>query len=463
MKFAAMISFYNSLHRKKEEFIPREPGRVGLYTCGPTVYDFQHIGNMRAYIGWDILKRFLIAQGFEVRHIMNITDVGHLTSDADAGEDKLEVARKRERLTAWQVAEKYFEQFKADTTLLNILPPTKYVRATDLVQQQIAFVSVLEKKGYVYKTGDGMYFDTAQSPDYGALGRLNVAGQQEGARVEANPEKRNATDFAVWKFSPPGEKRDMEWESPWGVGFPGWHLECSVIAREFLGDEFDIHTGGIDHLTVHHPNEIAQSQAVTGMIPARFWLHNNFINYQDKRISKSAGTFVKVSDIVCGGVTPLAYRYYVLQTHYRKELAYSWDALKAAAQGLQNIYKEISFFDQPSGNCPNFEADFTAALSDDLNCAKALDVMQRLIKSAEPSAAKLQSLFMMDEVLGLGFENEWRRRSSLPEAALLLLEERKKARAEGEYELADALREKMTSLGVEVKDGSEGQRAARIQ
>ncbi|MEK7584351.1 MAG: class I tRNA ligase family protein, partial [Patescibacteria group bacterium] len=272
-----MMELYNNLTRKKEAFVSLVPHAVGLYTCGPTVYDYQHIGNLRAYIIWDVLKRFLISQGYTVTHIMNVTDVGHLTSDSDEGEDKIEIARQREKLSAKSIAEKYFTEFKNDSDALGILPPTKYVPATSLIPEQIAFVQELERRGYLYRISDGMYFDTSKSQDYGALGRLDIKNLIKGKRVEFNPEKRNASDFAVWKFSPRESQREMEWESPWGKGFPGWHLECSVIARKHLGDQFDIHTGGIDHLTVHHPNEIAQSEAVTGKVPARFWLHNNFV------------------------------------------------------------------------------------------------------------------------------------------------------------------------------------------
>ena len=455
-----MILLYNNLTRKKQVFAPITPGKVDLYTCGPTVYDYQHIGNMRAYITWDILKRFLTQQGYEVKHIMNVTDVGHLTDDADAGEDKIEVARKIERSTAWQVAEKYFEAFKLGLTYINVVPAAKYVKATDEIKAMIDFVRKLEQKGYLYKISDGMYFDTSKDPSYGKLGKIDLKGMRPGARVEVNQEKRNPTDFAVWKFSPKDEQRDMEWDSPWGKGFPGWHLECSVIAMKYLGEKFDIHTGGIDHLTVHHPNEIAQSKAVTGEVPAQYWLHNNFINFQDKKMAKSAGTYVRLADIYAGNVDPLAYRYYAMSTHYRKEIAYSWSAIQAAYQGLKNLYKEISFFSKPKIGCADFEKKFIDALSDDLNTAKALDIMHRLIKSSYPSGAKLKSLFMMDEVLGLRMKEEWKRRRTLPPSAIEILRQREDARAHKEWDVSDALRDKLLDQGIEVMDTSEGQAAA---
>ncbi|OGY89632.1 MAG: cysteine--tRNA ligase [Candidatus Komeilibacteria bacterium RIFCSPHIGHO2_01_FULL_52_14] len=454
------IKLYNTLTRKKTEFVPIVPGHVGLYTCGPTVYDYQHIGNMRAYITWDILKRFFLSQRFDVTHVMNVTDVGHLTSDADEGEDKLELAKKRERLSAWDVASKYFDYFREDLERVNILPPTFYAKATDFIDDQIAFTKRMEERGFLYRTSDGMYFDTSKVPNYGKIGSLDVKGLMAGKRVALNPEKKNATDFAVWKFSPKDSKRDMEWDSPWGKGFPGWHLECSVISRKFLGDTFDIHTGGIDHATVHHPNEMAQTWAVTNKEQARFWLHNNFINFKDKKMSKSAGTFVRLVDMITGGVGPLSYRYFVMQTHYRKEIAYSWEAIRAADQGLKNIYRELSFYGMPDNGCEDLLQKFNEALADDLNTAKALDLVQKVIGSKSPSGGKLRTLFMMDEVLGLRFRDEWERRRNLPHISMALLEEREKARKNRDWARADAIRKKLLDYRIEVKDTNEGQQAA---
>ena len=453
------LYLYNSLSRKKEIFTPLSAPQVGLYTCGPTVYDYQHIGNLRAYITWDILKKVLQSHGYEVRHIMNVTDVGHLTDDADTGEDKMEIARKRERMNAWELADKYFAVFKQDSDLLHITPPTEYVKATELIPEQIAFVKQLDDKGFLYRTSDGMYFDTSKVKDYGKVGTLAVAGQRAGARVSVSAEKKNPTDFAVWKFSPSDSKREMEWDSPWGIGFPGWHLECSVIAMEKLGPQFDIHTGGIDHRTVHHPNEMAQSEAVTGTLQARYWLHNNFVNYQDKKMAKSAGTYVRLEDIVAGGVSAVAYRFFVMQTQYRKEIAYSWEALKAAHQGLKNVYLDMSFLPMGAGRCVSYEKKFNAALADDLNTPKALDVMQKLLKSSEENCAKLQSLFVMDEVLSLGLKDEWQRRQNLPIRARTLLAERAVARADNDWARADAIRQELTNLHVAVKDTKAGQQA----
>lgn len=458
-----IINLYNSLTRSKELFKPLKDDKVGMYTCGPTVYDSPHVGNMRAYIIWDVLKRFLISQGYKVKHIMNVTDVGHLTSDADAGDDKMEVAKKRERITAWEVADRYFKEFIENIESLNIIAPTDFVRATDLIKEQIEFVKKLEEKGYLYTITDGVYFDTSKDPEYGKLGRLNLMGMISGARVEENVEKKNASDFAVWKFSPKDSKRDMEWDSPWGKGFPGWHLECSVISMEKLGDQFDIHTGGIDHLTVHHPNEIAQSKAVTGRVPAVFWIHNEYVNFKDKKMAKSEGTFVKISDIAAGGVHALAYRYFVLQTHYRKEVIYSWEAIKAAHQGLMNIYKDVSFFDAPDNICESCEEKFFNAMSDDLNTAKALDIFHSLIKSDKPTSEKLASIINMDKVLGLGIEHMWKQRSKVPAVAKKLLKEREQARVNKDWKQSDKIRDKLFDLGVLVNDTKEGQKAALVE
>lgn len=457
------IHFYNSLTHRKEEFIPLKPGVVGLYTCGPTVYDFQHVGNMRAYVSWDILKRFLQSQNFKVTHIMNITDVGHLTSDEDEGEDKIELAAQRERLTAWQIAEKYFEIFKEDLHALNVIPPATYAKATEHIAEQIALVKVLEQKGYAYRLSDGMYFETEKFLEYGRLGRRDLRRLLPGARVEMNLEKHGASDFALWKFSPDpaegGKPRQMEWDSPWGKGFPGWHIECSAMSMKYLGSTFDIHTGGIDHQSVHHNNEIAQSQAATGKPLARYWLHNNFLNFKDKKMAKSAGTFVRLADVVAGGVAPLAYRLFLLQTHYRKELCYSWEAIKAADMGLKRLYKEISFFDEPQRSCAEFENKFWDSLADDLNTPKALSVMQKMLASQEPSGAKMKSLIAMDAVLGLNFAGEWERRKNIPSFAADLIAQRASARADKDWKLADILRDKLLELGVEVKDTPSGQQA----
>ncbi|PIR07195.1 MAG: cysteine--tRNA ligase [Candidatus Komeilibacteria bacterium CG11_big_fil_rev_8_21_14_0_20_36_20] len=458
------ILLYNSLTKQKEEFKPIEKNKVGLYTCGPTVYDYPHIGNLLAYIFWDVLKRFFLSQGYKVKHVMNLTDVGHLVSDADEGEDKLAKAGRESGRTAWQVADFFIKVFKRNIKDLNILKPTHFLRATETIQEQIDFVSVLEEKGFLYQTSDGLYFDTSKLPDYGKLANLSQIKLQEGARVAKNPEKKNPTDFAVWKFSPKdGRKRDMEWDSPWGVGFPGWHLECSVMSQMMLGDTFDIHTGGIDHLTVHHPNEMAQSEAATGKLQANYWLHNAFNKVDGHKMAKSAGNFIILEDIKKKGYWPLAYRLLVLQNHYRQPLNFTWLALEAAQQSLKNIIREIAFYDEPKKVIAEFAEKFDAALADDLNTAKGLAVLQAVIDSDKPTADKLATILKIDEVLGLNLKEFRKNFLSLSSQAKKLLKQRSAAREKKDWDLSDDLREQLNKIGVEVQDTTQGQKAVQMK
>jgi cysteinyl-tRNA synthetase len=455
------IYFYNSLTRKKEEFKPLKKGRVGLYTCGPTVYDYPHLGNLLSYLVWDVLKRFLLSQGYKVTHVMNITDVGHLTSDADEGEDKLEAAGRRTGKKAWEIADYFLKVFLNNIHSFNILPPTKMMRATETIKEQIEFVKILEAKGYLYKTSDGLYFDTSKIKDYGRLANLSNMEIKEGARVAKNLAKKHPTDFAVWKFSPAEGQRDMEWESPWGLGFPGWHLECSVMSRLVLGDTFDIHTGGIDHLTIHHPNEMAQSEAVTGQQQANYWIHNAFMKIAGSKMSKSAGTFITLEDIKAKGFSPLAYRFLVLQNHYRQPLNFFWESLTAAQTGLLNLVKEIAGYDKPKGGCQELENKFYEALADDLNTSRGLAILQEVIDSSQPSGAKLKTIFKIDEVLGLDLANLREKILDLSGDVKVILEKRAEARQNKDWPESDRLRDKLTKLGIEVKDTDKGQKAIR--
>ncbi len=458
------IYLTNSLSKQKEEFAPLKSGQVGLYSCGPTVYDYPHIGNWRAYIVWDVLKRFLSSQGYAVNHIMNITDVGHLTSDADDGEDKMQLASQRTGKDAWAIADFFIKVFQDGLQELNILPPTKFVRATACIKEQIDFVKELESKGFLYRLADGLYFDTAKSADYGRLANLGQVQIQAGARVAVNPEKKHPADFAVWKFSPANSpQRDMEWDSPWGKGFPGWHLECSVISRLNLGDTFDIHTGGVDHLTIHHPNEMAQSQAVTGKVQARYWLHNDFVKFMDGKMSKSLGSFITLQDLQAKKLSPLAYRYLVLQTHYRKPMNFTWEALAAAVAGLTSIVGEIVWYNEPGEIITEQLDKFNNALADDLNIAKALAVLQETIALDMDSSRKLATIYRMDEVLGLNLKILREQALMLPAEAQELLVQRLKAKNEKNWELADKLREDLAGQGIAVQDTKEGQKAVKMR
>ncbi len=398
------LRIFNTLTRQVEDFQPLHPPKVGFYGCGPTVYDRAHIGNHRANIFDDVLHRTLVHEGFDVKFVMNITDVGHLVSDADEGEDKLEKGAKREKLSVWDVAEKYTKLFKQDFVALNIAEPDVWLKATDNIPEQISLIQKLEAKGFTYKISDGIYYDTSKFPNYGKLARLNLEGQKEGARVETNIEKRNPSDFALWKFSPQGEKRQMEWESPWGVGFPGWHVECSAMSMKALGETFDIHTGGVDHIPVHHTNEIAQSEGATGKPFVKYWVHNEFLLVDGGKMAKSLGNAYTLDDLREKGFSPLAFRYYCLGTHYRSKLNFTWEGLRAAQTALDDLVQRLARMEAPSGEAPEYEAKFFSAVENDLNTPQALAVVWDVVKSSMPDGAKKALLAKMDEVLGLGLD-----------------------------------------------------------
>lgn len=454
-----MLKLFNTLNRKKEEFQPIKDKEVGIYSCGPTVYDYAHIGNMRAFIFADLLKRTLLYNGYQVLHVMNITDVGHLVGDSDMGEDKLAKAAREQRKTAWEIASYYREAFFADIKELNILLPDRMPKATDHIKDMIKLIEALEKKRFTYRTSDGIYFDTAKLKDYGKLVKLDVEGLREGARVEPNPEKKNLTDFALWKFSPANAKRDMEWQSPWGVGFPGWHIECSAMSAKYLGQPFDIHTGGIDHVSVHHTNEIAQSEAATGKPLANFWLHSEFLMLNQGRIGKSEGNIITIQELKKRGYSPLAFRYFVLQGHYRSKLSFSWEALQGAQNALNNLYSTVAEYAQGGTQigCAEFENEFLEAINDDLDTSKALAVVWNLIHSDYSGEAKLKSLFEFDKVLGLSLKETWEELClPLPDEIKKLVSSREKFRKGEKWEESDQLRKKIESLGFEIKDTDSG-------
>ncbi|MBI2444012.1 MAG: cysteine--tRNA ligase [Candidatus Magasanikbacteria bacterium] len=453
----ATINFYNTLTRQLEEFKPIKKGRAGLYTCGPTVYNYAHLGNLRTYIFEDVLKRVLVYNGYRVKNVMNITDVGHLTSDADEGEDKMEKGARREGKTAWEIADFYTAEFLKDLAELNIGRPDLLPRATEHIKEQITLVKKLEKNGFTYRTVDGIYFDTSKLPGYGRLANLAKQKLRAGVRVDIG-DKRHPTDFALWKFSPPLEKRQMEWPSPWGTGFPGWHLECSAMSTKYLGQPFDLHCGGIDHVPVHHTNEIAQSEAAAGKPLANYWLHGEFLVLPGGKMAKSADNFITLRTLTERGLLPLAYRYFVLQTHYRKPLTFDWRALRAAQNGLQHLYQIIrEWTEEPAIGCAEFEARFLTAVNNDLNLPEALAITWELIKSGYPASAKKSTLFKFDEVLGLGLrEVKAEAEPPLPAAVQTLVKERDAARAAKDWGKSDALRQRLERLDYEVRDTKEG-------
>jgi len=445
-----MLQIYNTLSRSVEEFKPINPLHVSIYSCGPTVYDYQHIGHMRRYVGDDILVRVIRANGFDVKHVMNITDVGHLTSDSDTGEDKMEKGAKKFGMSVWDIAKKFEKQFFDSSDLLNIKRPNVVIHATDAIQDQVDLIQILEEKGFTYKTSDGIYFDTSKFPRYFELSHQNPDELKAGARVDMIEGKKNITDFALWKFSSKGEKRQMEWDSPWGIGFPGWHIECSAMSMKNLGPTFDIHTGGIDHITIHHTNEIAQSQAASNKQFVKYWVHHNFLQVNGQKMSKSLGNFYTVEDIQKKGFDPLALRYLYLQTHYRQEMNFTFKSLDGAQNALKHLRSIISEWDEPKIGCAEFEGRFVNAVNDDVNMPEALAIAWELVKSDYPSKAKAESLYKMDKILGLQLNRH--EEIKVPEDVQKLIDEREGLRKQKRFHLSDQIRHKIRKSGYDVID-----------
>ncbi|OGL72593.1 cysteine--tRNA ligase [Candidatus Uhrbacteria bacterium RIFCSPHIGHO2_02_FULL_57_19] len=458
-----MLRLWNTATRRKEPFTPIKKNTVGLYTCGPTVYHFAHIGNIRSFLFSDVLRRTLELEGYRVKQVINITDVGHLEVGADIGEEKIEVAARRERKTVWQIADFYTKSFLADLKAVNIKRPTATPRATKYIREQIALVRELEKKGFTYRTSDGIYFDTAKFPQYGGFAGVRIAGQEAGARVEIG-EKLNPTDFALWKFSPRGRKREMEWKSPWGVGFPGWHLECSAMSRALLGQPFDIHTGGADLAFPHHANEIAQSSAAYGKPLAHVWLHSEFVVLPGgAKMAKSERNFTTIGDLIRWGHDPLAYRYLVLNSHYRSPLTFSDEALNTAEQTLVGLRGALRDWPKPAGRPLSGYADrFLQALEDDLNIPQALAVMWEMIKSNDSPARKGATLLWMDRLLGLDLIKIVGRPFKIPPKIQKMLAAREKARVAKNFAAADEIRRKIEEAGYLIEDTPTGPRIRSV-
>lgn len=455
-----VLRLFDTYSRNVRDFEPLKPGEVGMYACGPTVYDYAHIGNLRTYIFEDILRRVLEANGLRVQHVVNITDVGHLTSDADTGEDKMEKGSRRTGKTAWEIAEMYTQAFRDDLHRLNILEPTLWCRATDHIQEQIEFIQCIEKHGYTYATEDGVYFDTSRLDEYGYLGRLDIEGLQAGTRIQMG-EKKNPTDFALWKFSPQDQKRQMEWDSPWGVGFPGWHIECSAMSARYLGEFFDIHCGGEDHITVHHTNEIAQTQACYGTRLANFWMHGYFLQLDAERMSKSSGEFLRLQTLIDRGYDPLVYRFFCLSAHYRAKLNFTWESMDGAATALERLRTACYEWGEAGELDDGYYQRFMEQANDDLNMPRAMAVVWELVRSDLPPAVKKATLLAHDKILGLRLE-EWAPEAEvIPDAILQLVEARQQARREKRWQDADALRERISTEGYEVEDTPQGPRVKR--
>jgi len=462
----APIGLFNTLTRRVEEFQPSSPERVvGIYTCGPTVYNYLHIGNYRTYVFEDCLRRAFEFLGLKVRHVMNITDVGHLTSQADEGEDKMELGAAREGKTAWEIADFYTKSFLAESKKLNFLPPHVLCRATDHIPEQIALIRRLEEKGFTFRTSDGVYFDTAKFPGYGRLAgsQARIEGLREGARVQANAEKRSPTDFALWKFSPAGVRRQMEWDSPWGKGFPGWHIECSAMSMKYLGESFDIHCGGVDHIPIHHSNEIAQAEAATGKPFVRFWLHGEFLVVNKAKMAKSAGGFIRLADLEEKGFDALDYRYFCFGAHYRRQLEFSWEALEAAKTARRKLHERAK---ELLGVRPMMDekavgavASFGGRLADDLDMPGAVARVWTALADLSPAGQRAY-LEEADKTLGLRlFEPV---ADELGGELRALFERYCAARKAKDFGSSDSLREELARRGIRVKDGREGSTWSRI-
>lgn len=474
------LKLFNTLGRKKQTFKPLRDKIVGLYTCGPTVYNYAHIGNLRTYIFEDVLKRVLLLNGFSVKHVMNITDVGHLTSDADTGEDKIEKEAAKEKKSAWEIAEFYTRTFMQDIEHLNIIPAEIICRATDNIPEQIALVKKLEEKGYTYTIeGDGIYFDTSKLKDYGKLTGMKfselVENLKAGARVELVEGKRNPTDFALWKFSPVGKKRQMEWDSPFGKGFPGWHIECSSMSTKYLGETFDIHCGGVDHISIHHTNEIAQAEAATGKKFVKYWLHGAFLQLAaGEKMAKSAGNFIRMQTLLDSGINPLAYRYFVLTSHYRSPLAFSEEAVRGAETALDRLYDFVerarnAVVGEENKNVSiltkKFKENFLNFVNDDLNTPQALaalnnfsTVINKLIDGGKIGSKNaeeiLEAVDWSDRVFGLKLTEK--AEEKIPAEIKKLIQEREAARAKKDFARADEIRKKINDLGWIVEDSPNG-------
>ena len=451
------LKIYNTLTRKKEEFIPIDKKEVRIYSCGPTVYYFAHIGNLRAYLFMDNLRRVLKYNGYNIKHAMNITDVGHLVSDADEGEDKMLKASKRENKNPFEIADFYMNAFLNDMKKLNIDMPNIICRATEHIQVMEDYLKQIIANGYTYETKDTIYFDTSKLDKYGVLSNRNIEEQKAGARVEFDKEKKNPTDFALWIKAP--KEHLMKWDTFWGECYPGWHLECSAMSEKYLGEVFDIHTGGMDHIPVHHENKIAQAKGYCGKIPAHYWMHVEFLQVNGGKMSKSLNNIYTLKDLEEKGYSPDVYRMFNFSSHYKKPINFTFEAMDAAKIALKRLkegYKRhLEGKDAVSKEAiTKFEKDFLEAINDDLNMPQALSVVWEVVKQEKKSHEFAQLLKKFDKVLGLNIDKE--EEFEIPEEIMQIIEERKQARIEKNWNKSDELRDKLISLGYNVKDTSDG-------
>ena len=456
------IFFYNTLTKKKEKFEPIEDNMVKIYTCGPTVYKDATIGNMRTFIFMDNLRRVLKYNGYNLKHVMNLTDVGHLVSDGDEGEDKMVKSAKEEGKTPEEIAKYYTKLFFKDLELLNIDMPEIICKATDYINDMLEFVKKLMANGYAYETSTAIYFDVSKLDEYGILSGIDVRKQKAGARVDVDEEKKNPYDFALWIKAP--ENHIMKWDSPWGPSYPGWHIECSTMSQKHLGEQFDIHTGGVDLIPTHHENEIAQSKGCTGKIPARFWMHGEFLLINGGKMSKSLGNVYLLKDIIEKGYEPLVYKYFCYTSHYRNKLNFTWDAIEASNKSLMKLRE--SYRRHLEGNedveddiILDYKNRFLKAINDDLNMPLAMGIVWEVAKNEKKSKKFAELLLEFDRVLGLKID----KKDDIPEEVLKLVEERNVARKEKNWQKSDELRDKIQEYGYRIEDSKEGTKIEKIK
>ena len=466
-----MLKLYNTLTKKKEVFEPidKKNNIVKIYTCGPTVYNYAHIGNMRAYIFMDTLRKVLKYNGYKLEHVMNITDVGHLTSDADEGEDKMAKSARLQHKSVYEIARMYTKAFLEDITKLNIERPEHIAKATDNIKEMEEYVKEILKNGYAYETSKGIYFDTSKLKSYGELSGVNLLNQKAGARVEVDKEKKNPLDFALWIKAP--DEHIMKWDSFFGLCYPGWHIECSAMSKKYLGEKFDIHTGGVDHIPIHHENEIAQAKGATGKNPANIWMHVEFLLIDNGKMSKSLGNVYKIEDLEKRGFEPLAYRYLSYTSHYRNKLNFTWEGIKSAQISLNRLRELTLSHKGKEGKISKdvldeYENKFLDAINDDINMPVAISVVWDLAKNEVKSNDIYNLILKFDKVLSLDLnkkqEDKKIKEENLPEEILEILDKRKKARENKDYALSDMLRDELKHKGYIVKDSKEGQKVEKV-
>ena len=459
------MKVWNTLTREKEEFIPIDKDTVKIYSCGPTVYSRAHIGNMRAYVFMDTLRKVLKYNGYKLNHTMNITDVGHLTSDADEGEDKMEKSAREKQMSVYEIAKIYTNYFLTDIAKLNIEKPEHIVKATDHIKEMEEYVIEIMNNGYAYETSKGVYFDTAKLPSYGELSRIDLKNQKAGARIKVDPEKKNPLDFALWIKAP--KEHIMKWPSKFGECYPGWHIECSAMSRKYLGEVFDIHTGGVDHIPVHHENEIAQSKGATGKNPAHYWMHVEFLLIDNGKMSKSLGNVYSIDDIENKGLEPLSYRYLCFTSHYRNKLNFTWESIDSAQKSLNKLRLLTQKHKGANESTPvdeikKYEEDFKNAINDDMNMPLAISIAWEAAKREAKSQDIYNLLMKFDEVLSLDLDKEVLEDLSIPDEISDLLEKRKQARENKDFQLSDILRDQLKEAGYLVKDTKEGQKIEKL-